>query len=846
MKRAIIIVLTAAAVLLGAVLGLPVFLRPAFEKAARSTFSEKATVPVDFSDVEISLVKKFPGIFVSVKNIIAMENESFTGDTLFYARSVSVSLGWKSLFQQSGSVIKSLEINSPRIHLKVNNSGQKNWKFGKIANDEEHVRDMNHREETGHKSLKIQPENIKIADGSLSVENAWSKISMVVNRFGLELSGKMYNPSALVHAAAVADDVNLKSDGANLLKHARVETKTLLEVESVTRKLLIMNNELLINRLPLELSGSVEYPADSVFVNLLLKTRASDFDNFLALMPGAWSKNLAEAETGGIANATARIMGYCRQDNFPAFTLNVDVREGVIRLKGRSEELRKISVDAKISKPQGPVNLTGIVIKKAHAELNETPLDLKLNVSDLSERAHISGAVVGGVNFNDLKNFLSLDSSRFSGAMDVNLFFDSDYSDIKNGQYDKVKVSGLATMNNLVYDSPLLTRRINIPQGMMEFSPQTVFLRKLRLNTGESNMELSGKLSGYLACIFSSGTMEGTLNLTSGFVNFNELLRLKKRGNHSSDKEKQEGQAGNATRKTPGENPGEEVLAVSFPENLGLTVQVNIQKALFDRVPVTGINGLITLQEGVLNLGGLEMGLLGGEMKLTGAYRNTPENYPLFDFGFDLKRIDVQQASTQLTSLRRMMPVLGHGTGEIGAAIQLRGKLSPGLKIIGKTVNGNGNFSTRNLHLVNAPVFRQLEGILKPEILRNVAVQDFRGDFVINDGNTRIQPFTTRVAGQETSVRGNISAENMLDMQLDWKIQREAFGNDIQQILQVIPGNEKIQMVPAGVIIQGPAENPEVKMDLSETRKTVADATKGELQNSINRLGKSLNKLFGK
>jgi len=53
-------------------------------------------------------------------------------------------------------------------------------------------------------------------------------------------------------------------------------------------------------------------------------------------------------------------------------------------------------------------------------------------------------------------------------------------------------------------------------------------------------------------------------------------------------------------------------------------------------------------------------------------------------------------------------------------------------------------------------------------------------------------------------------------------------------------------VVPAGVIIEGPVGNPEVNMDLSETRKYITNATKDELQNTIDKLGKGLRKLFEK
>ena len=165
-------------------------------------------------------------------------------------------------------------------------------------------------------------------------------------------------------------------------------------------------------------------------------------------------------------------------------------------------------------------------------------------------------------------------------------------------------------------------------------------------------------------------------------------------------------------------------------------------------------------------------------------------------------------------------------------------------KFIPTSVNGTGLLTTENLQINSSPVFNQLKGILKAEKLQQVTVDDFKTNFTVQDGDLLLRPFTTKVAGQETNITGSLNAENLINMRLDFKINREAFGSDIQSILSAIPGNKNITLVPAGVVITGPVGKPDVKMDLSETRKTITDATKEDLQKSLDKLGDGLKKLF--
>jgi hypothetical protein len=193
-----------------------------------------------------------------------------------------------------------------------------------------------------------------------------------------------------------------------------------------------------------------------------------------------------------------------------------------------------------------------------------------------------------------------------------------------------------------------------------------------------------------------------------------------------------------------------------------------------------------------------------------------------------------------------MAPIAGQSQGKMSANLKMKGQLTPSFKIIPASVDGSGIFNTVNLRIVDSPVFKQLKGILLPEKLRNVDIEDFKANFIIENGNIDLKPFKTKVAGQETTVLGTLSASNILNMRLDFKVNRDAFGTDIQNILSVIPGNKSITVVPAGVNISGPVNKPEVKIDLSETRKTITNAAKDGLKDSVNQLGKELKKLFGK
>lgn len=842
MKKTIIVIISILILLLAFLFALPVFFKKDILEAAKTTLNRQLNMRVEFAGLQLSLISNFPKATVKLQDVLIIGNDDFKSDTLLNIQSLQATMNLWSVFKKSGRKLDELILNQPQIHLIVGETGKTNWDVTKteVANLSPTGTDTEKVESDD--AFELQLEKIEINKGFVSYDDKESKMLLQFSGINLNLAGNMYGTATGLKANGKADDFSFQYDGVEYISKTSLETTSLLNLDYETMEFWIIENETKVNRLPLEIIGSVKMPTDSVEYNLQLKTKESDFDNFIALVPPVYDSYLKDIKTSGSATITGNLRGIYYEENYPAFSLNINVSKGEMQFSGLPEKIKNIKADIAISKTQGDLSATQVNIKSAHAEIKDNPMDLKLTLANLFDDLQFDGSLVGAIDFNDVKDALPLDSVNISGTVNANLFVKGSHSSIINEEYEKIKSVGIVQLEDFVYDSPDLNQKITVPTGLLEFSPVFMILREFRMNVGQSDFSLKGRVSNYLNYILKDGTIKGDLQLTSTFVNLNELLRIQKTN-----------KAEQVTTSTPAaensqaaENGPDEELTVTIPKNLDLTFRSNIGKAVLDRMPITDINGQITTQNGKLMLNGLNMKMLDGELNITGSYQNTPENLPLFDFGFDVKQFDIPTAFKTISGIQKAFPVAGKSTGKISTVFKMNGRLSPSHKIIASSLNGNGLFNTMNVQISESPVFKQLEGILKSEKLQNVTIDDFKANFVIANGNMDLKPFKTKVAGQETAVYGSLSAQNLVNMRLDFKVNRDAFGPDIQNILSVLPGNNKITVVPASVLIQGPAGKPEVKMDLSEARKTITNATKDELQDSLNKLGKGLRKLFEK
>ncbi len=838
MKKALIIFITIFVVLIIALAAIPLFCKSTLLEKTKVTINNQINAKIDFEGFDLSLFKGFPKVALELENVTVTGVDEFENDTLLKVSSLMAKMSLMQLFNKDGMGIDEVYILRPDLKLIVKESGAANWDLAKGPAGEGGKKAQTAETDDESSGFNIQLDKIEIEDANVFYIDKQADVALSFEDVGFDINGAMYGTSAKINVEGKVVKFTTEYGGTQYITNTSLSTKILLDIDYDKMDISIQGEELYVNDLPLQINGTIQIPSDSMFFDLELSTKESGLENFLALVPADYSAYLKDFKTSGSATITGKVSGLYYEENYPAFSLNVNVDNGNLHYADFPEDIKNIGADISVNKPQGELDLMEVNIKKAHAEIRENPLDMSLALKRLVSDPYFDGSFSGKLDFAQVKDAIPLDSVNISGKLEANLSAKGNYSSIEKEQYDKIKSVGKVLLENFVYESVDLSQPVYVTNGQLDFSPKDISLTRFNMKVGQSDFNLDGKVGNYLNYIFKDGKLSGNLKLNSNFVNINELLLLQV--------ESEEVQEGNETSKSSGgeDTPVTEALAFDIPDNIDFTFGSEIKKALFNKIDITAINGLIYARNGKLTLDGLDMDMLDGGMKITGSYQNTPENRPLFDFSFDIDKFDIPLAFRSLSGIQNIMPVAGKSTGNLSANIQLGGSMDEQLTVATTSLNGKGLFSTENLQINNSDIFDQLKGILKSEKLKKVKVDDFKTNFTVKDGNLLLQPFKTKIAGQETEIEGSLNAQNLLNMKMGFNIQREAFGPDIQSILNAIPGNKNITVVPAGVILNGPVGKPEVKLDLSDTRKTITDATKGELQKSLNKLGEGLNKLF--
>ena len=843
MKRKLVIISGVVILIIGTLAILPFLYKDKLLVKVKATLNNQINAKVDFSDFRLSVFSHFPKVEMELKNLSLIGVNDFANDTILSAKSISTTISLMELIRNKGLELKSLTIENPRVSLRVNKSGASNWNITKATGTPS---------KTGvispagtENAFKLKLNDIQVNNLNLLYNDQGMLMNVQLKNTSLNLSGEVAGSITNFAIKGDAGELVFEYNSVRYISKTKLKAETLLKMDSQKMNYTFSQSKLWVNSLPLEVNGSFAMPNDSMFFDLTFRSEKSDFATILALVPADYQKYLDKADIKGSAEFKGSVKGLLFNKVYPAIDVLLAVNDASFKYQSLPESIQNIQVSAQITKPEGDLNLLKVNVEKAHASISNNPIDLKMSLSELMTDPNISASFSGTIDFASLKKVIPIDSLDITGILKAQMQLAGRMSSIEKKEYEKFQSNGEATIQNFKIVTNQLTKPVEISRGQIKANTQQISVDQFAGKIGQSDFTLQGNVSNYLAYVFKKEVLKGNFNLKSSFMNFSELSNIQKTVKKPS--------APSAGKKSPpvapaAAAPNDSVVAFQIPEKLDLTFQSTIQKAVYDNIPISNINGLVIVKDQRMELTNLSMDMLQGKTTISGSYTSNKENKPLFDFKLNMENIDLPAAYQSFSTFDRYIPIAGKSQGKFSTQFNLAGAMNEKLNLVPNSLNGGGVFSTMNLMIVDSPIFDQIRGIIKKDKLKNVKINDFTAKFKFVNGALTLDPFKTIIADQQATIYGSLTAARQINLNMDFVVNREDLGADINKGIDILPGSQNIKMVEASVILKGDLAKPTVSLDLSKARQQIEQQVKKasmeDLKGSVKKIGDELKKLF--
>ena len=233
------------------------------------------------------------------------------------------------------------------------------------------------------------------------------------------------------------------------------------------------------------------------------------------------------------------------------------------------------------------------------------------------------------------------------------------------------------------------------------FDSHELGLNKSTFRIGQSDLSLEGNVIGIKEWIEDhKNLMKGELELTSDFLNINEILDLTS-GLGSSD------------TTTVAEAESGEDNPFMVPEGIDFHFGIKTKKSLYDQFDLNDLSGQLTVKDGTLLLQEIGFTNKAAQMQVTAIYKSPRKNNLFLAMDFHLLDVQINDLLTMIPYIDTLVPMLktfdGQAEFHIDAETYLKSNYQPKIS----TIRAAADIEGRNLTVNDKFTFTKITDMLK-------------------------------------------------------------------------------------------------------------------------------------
>ncbi len=792
--------------ILGIVLGvilLLLFLTPfLFEKQLKDLVQETINKNVDanvtFEDIDLSIFRNFPDATLAIQNLKVINNAPFEGDTLALSEEIVLQMSIRELFKGAGEPkkIDALRIDNTFLNIKVDSLGNNNYDIA--------IQDSVSTTTSEGGGFRFDVEHYEINDSRVAYLDQGSKIKLLVEDLNHEGTGDFSAETSTLSTFSTAL-VSFEMDSVNYLDRNKLKLEADFKMDLENMRYTFLENEALINQLPLTFDGYVQVNENNNEVDISFKTPTSSFKNFLAVMPDEYSKDIENVETRGDFIVDGFIRGIVDDTYIPKMQINIASNNAAFKYPDLPKAVEDITIAAVLKNDTGLAEDTYVDINKLNFRIDQDAFSANGSIRNLTGNMLVNMALKGTINLANITRAYPLELEQdLNGIVTADVTTSFDMNSVENEQYQNVKSSGTATIRDFSYTSPEIPNEVKLATARLQFNPATVNVDNAVATTGQTDLAITGTLQNLMGYLFTDQKLKGNFTVASNTFSVNDFMV------------KETAEEVSAPQTTTAEVPGDE--AIKIPSFLDANINFTANRVLYDNLVLENTRGVLRIVDETASLSNVSSNIFNGNILLNGLV-STREAIPNFAMQLELKSIDIAGAFKDMELLRNLAPIAQALQGKLTTNIDLRGNLNDDLTPQLQTLAGNAlaEIIGARVNPEQTPLLAQLDERLTFVDLNDLNLKDLETRLTFNNGKVEVQPFDFNIKG----IQGRASGAHGFDMDMKYTVALDIpakyLGSQIGNTLARLSAQEQESMtVVLPIDITGSFNSPNINLNMQQ------------------------------
>ncbi|AFU70494.1 outer membrane assembly protein, AsmA_2 superfamily [Psychroflexus torquis ATCC 700755] len=818
----------------------PILFKGSIEKMLKNAANDNVNAQVEWSSLNLSLFRNFPNASVSLEDLSLVNKAPFEGDTLVYAKNFNISMGIMQLFKDEGLSIDEIYLNEAYMNVKVDSLGNANYDIAKSTDV---------KQEATTKGKESKPFNLNLShyeinSSRINYLDESGNIFLRLTEFSHSGDGN-FEASVFTLKTQTESKVSFDFDGTNYLNANSLVLDADLNIDLENMKFSFLENEAIVNQLPLKFEGYVQTFDDYNDIDIKFSTPSSDFKNFLALIPEAYASNLDGVTTTGDFQLNGIIKGKVDDTYIPTLDISASSDNASFQYPDLPKKVEDISLDIRIQNETGLVEDTYIKFKNVDFRIDQDRFAGSGSVKNLTTNMLVNLKMKGRLNLANLKKAYPVDIEQdLSGILDADITTNFDMNSIEQDAYENVKAQGSMKLSKFDYESPDLAELIHIETATVNFTTNAVQLNSFEMTAGSTDLQMKGDLSNLMGFAFSDKPLQGIFNATSTNFNIADFTVDSEVGNKVNE-------SGNPTTETASTGPEGNADAIKIPDFLDIVLNFNAKTVIYDNLTLKNAKGSLALKNESAILKNVNADIFGGSISLDG--KVTTSDVPNFDMKLGLTTIKIVEAFQQMELVKGLAPIAQALNGLASTTIDLNGNLTKDLMPIYTSLAGSAlaNILSAEVEQGKMPLISNLNSQFKVLNFDKLKVKDLVAKLNFKNGAINADDFDFNLDDVKVDVSGSHSFDNTMNYNLSFNVPAKYFGNEVGGQLAQLSNTDLSQLnvdVPVG--LTGTFSNPKIQLTMQNAIKDltskIVDAQKEKATNAIkDKIGDEINNLLG-
>jgi len=830
MKKAFKIIGLLFVLVVGLVIALPFLFKDKIKQMVKTEINNRVNATVDFSDVDISLLRSFPKASVHLKDLSIVNVEPFKGDTLFYAQTIALDMPVNGLFKKDVSEIKinSFLVDNALVNVITNANGVSNTSIAKENASE------TTSETTPDNNFSFAIQEYAFTHFDINYIDDVAKTKVILTDFNHQGNGNLSEAITTLHTKTTSN-ISYKSGESTFLDNHKLALNADLKIDQTENKYTFLENELSVNDLKLKFDGYVQILEKATDVDIKFNTPTSDFKNFIALLPKQ-SQNLNGIQTNGSFTIDGFVKGLVTDTTIPKFEVDIISKNASFKYPDLPKGVEHINLVSTLKNTTGNSDDTLVEIDKLSLQIDQDVFNASGKIAKaFSDNRYIDAKLDGVLNLANLSKAypVQLDELK-KGILTANLQTAFSQHALDTNNFEQMKNNGDFTITDFQYASKDIVNPINIKQATVAFTSKEIKLNSFEAKTGDSDIKASGTIDNLFGFLFSDKKLKGNFDVQSELFKVSDFMVDNTSETENTQKQSETGDA------------------LKIPDFLDAKFTAKAKTVVYDNLTLKNVVGNLLIKDETASLQNMKADMFGGKMKIDGSV-NTKNEKPAFDMDLGIDKFDISQSFKGMGLLAKLAPIAKILQGKLNTTMKLKGDLTNDFEVNTQTLTGNAlaEVLTQKVDAKQSQLLSTLDSKLSFINFDKLNLKDLKTALSFQNGKVVVKPFTVQYDDIAIQVKGAHGFDQTLDYTATFDVPAKYFGDQVGGLLSKLSEEDtKNIKVPVSATILGNMLKPAIKTDVKSavtnlTKQLVAVQKKKLQQQATDAAGDVIQDVLG-